>query len=94
MIVNKPQFDTERIKPGQAYWLTKKDFRKFKEMDQPCIIKAVKPLTIVVGFHSNKLKGWSELTIDISSVVNGTFKFEEMSIMFIKEAQDGTEFSI
>lgn len=24
MIVNKPQFDAEKIKPGQVYWLTKK----------------------------------------------------------------------
>jgi hypothetical protein len=80
MIVNKPQFDTDKIKPGQAYWLKKKDYRQYNEINSPCIIKAIKPLTIVVQYWNDKDKEICQLTIDISSVVDKTYTFEEMVV--------------
>lgn len=84
MIVNKPQFDTENIKSGTAYWLSKYNYSRRTEISTPCIVKFVKPLSIVVGFYSEKNKGFEELTIDIKSIVDGTF---ELTPMTIKEGQ-------
>lgn len=80
MIINKPQFDEDNIKPGEAYNLTKKDYRHYNEINTPCIIKKVKPLTIVVSYYSNKKEYIEELTIDIKSFVDGTFALEKMVI--------------
>ncbi|HDR4903879.1 hypothetical protein ACS2BX_07540 [Bacillus cereus group sp. BceL300] len=78
MIVNKPQFDTENIKSGSAYWLNKYDHRRFSVISTPCIVKFVKPLSIVVGFYNEKNKGFEELTIDIKSIVDETFELTPM----------------
>lgn len=78
MIVNKPQFDTENIKSGTAYWLGKYDYRKYLVISTPCIVKFVKPLSIVVGFYNEKQKSFEELTIDINSIVDGTFELIPM----------------
>lgn len=75
MIVNKPQFDTENIKSGTAYWLDKYNYSRRTEISTPCIVKFVKPLSIVVGFYNEKNKAFDELTIDIKSVTDGTFEF-------------------
>ncbi|WP_103652632.1 hypothetical protein [Bacillus thuringiensis] len=82
MIVNKPQFDTENIKSGTAYWLSKYNHRRYSEISTPCIVKFVKPLSIVVGFYDEKQKSFNELTIDIKSIVDETF---ELIPMMIKE---------
>ncbi|MCC2379598.1 MULTISPECIES: hypothetical protein [Bacillus] len=78
MIVNKPQFDTENIKSGTAYWLNKYDYRRYLVISTPCIVKFVKPLSIVVGFYNEKNKGFEELTIDIKSIVDETFELTPM----------------
>lgn len=80
MIVNKPQFDTENIKSGTAYWLNKYNYSRRTEISTPCIVKFVKPLSIVVGFYYEKTKGFEELTIDIKSIVDGTFELTPMMI--------------
>lgn len=80
MIVNKPQFDTETIKSGTAYWLNKYDYRRYSVISTPCIVKFVKPLSIVVGFYNEKNKAFEELTIDIKSIVDGTFKLTPMMV--------------
>lgn len=78
MIVNKPQFDMEAIKPGQAYWLKKADY--YKSINSPCIIQAVKPLTIVVEYWHEKDKKMLQLTIDINSIVDKSFTLEKMIV--------------
>ncbi|MBG9837922.1 MULTISPECIES: hypothetical protein [Bacillus cereus group] len=78
MIVNKPQFDTETIKSGTAYWLSKYNYSRRTEISTPCIVKFVKPLSIVVGFYDEKQKSFTELTIDIKSIVDGTFELTPM----------------
>lgn len=78
MIVNKPQFDIENIKSGSAYWLSKYNYSRRTEISTPCIVKFVKPLSIVVGFYSEKNKGFEELTIDIKSIVDKTFELTPM----------------
>ncbi|MCC2453297.1 hypothetical protein [Bacillus cereus] len=78
MIVNKPQFDTENIKSGTAYWLSKYNYSRRTEISTPCIVKFVKPLSIVVGFYDEKQKSFTELTIDIKSIVDATFELVPM----------------
>lgn len=80
MIVDKPQFDTENIKSGTAYWLNKYDYRRYSVISTPCIVKVVKPLSIVIGFYDEKQNTFGELTIDIKSIVDGTFKLTPMMI--------------
>jgi hypothetical protein len=82
MIVNKPQFDTDKIKPGQAYWFKKKDYRHFNEISAPAIIQAVKPLTIVVNYWDGK--AISQITIDINSIVDKSFTLEPMEVVVDK----------
>ncbi|PEA85883.1 hypothetical protein [Bacillus thuringiensis] len=82
MIVNKPQFDTENIQSGTAYWLSKYNYSRRTEISTPCIVKFVKPLSIVVGFYNEKNKAFEEVTIDIKSIVDKTF---ELTPMMIKE---------
>ncbi|MCI4252464.1 hypothetical protein MRP26_26465 [Bacillus sp. CCB-MMP212] len=87
MIVNKPQFDTENIRSGTAYWLNKFNHRRYSEISTPCIVKFVKPLSIVVGFYDEKQKSFNELTIDIKSIVDETFELTPM----IRRADDVNE---
>ncbi len=87
MIVNKPQFDTENIKSGTAYWLNKYNYSRRTEISTPCIVKFVKPLSIVVGFYDEKQKSFTELTIDIKSIVDATFDLTPM----IRRAADENE---
>ncbi|PGV81538.1 hypothetical protein [Bacillus thuringiensis] len=87
MIVNKPQFDTENIKSGTAYWLNKYTYSRRTEISTPCIVKFVKPLSIVVGFYDEKQKSFNELTIDIKSIVDETFELTPM----IRRADDINE---
>lgn len=79
MIVNKPQFDTDKIKPGQAYWI--KDDRGYRsEINCPCIIYNVKPFTIEVSYYSKKEKEMRCLTIDINSIIMKNFILTPMAI--------------
>lgn len=80
MIVNKPQFDVDKIEVGQAYYLTKKDHRGYYTINTPCLIRHAKPLSISVEYYNDKKKAFDELTIDINSVVDKTFKLEKMAI--------------
>lgn len=86
MIVNKPQFDTNAIKPGQAYWLKKEDY--YKSINAPCIIQAVKPLTIVIEYWHEKDKKMLQLTIDINSIVDKSFTLEKMIVEGKKKDAD------
>jgi hypothetical protein len=81
MIVNKPQFDTENIKPGQAYWLTEMRGNGYYGINTPCIITAVKPLTIVLEYYNSKQKEMDSLTLDINSIVNKTYTLEPMKVV-------------
>lgn len=79
MIVNKPQFDTENIKPGQAYWLTKKNFRGWFDINTPCIITKVYALTITVQYYEEK-ESMKSKTIKIEEIVDKTYTLEKMVI--------------
>lgn len=89
MIVSKPQFDTENIINGEAYWLKKNDYRKRPVISTPCIVKFVKPLSIVVGFYNQNDKSFDELTIDINSIVEGTFELTPMTKKKVKGEVEG-----
>lgn len=79
MIINKPQFDTNKIKPGQAYWL--EDKRGYRtELNCPCIIYIVKPFTIEATYYSKKEKEMKKITIDINSIINKNFILTYMEI--------------
>ena len=80
MIVQKPQFDTDKIKPGQAYWLKENTGYRYN-INAPCIIQAVKPLTIVVNYWSDKDKRMDQLTIDINAIVKESYSLEEMRVI-------------
>ena len=92
MIVNKPQFDTSKIKPGQAYWLTKKDYKGWHyDINTPCIITEVHPLKIAVRYYSNKDKIMDESVIEINDVVDKKYILEPMSIVKSEEKEDKSE---
>jgi hypothetical protein len=80
MIVNKPQFDTNEIKPGQAYWLTKQKYNGFYEINTPCVVVSVKPLSIIVAYYNEKNNSMDHVTISIDNIVKETFKLEKMVI--------------
>lgn len=84
MIVNKPQFDTTKIKPGQAYWLTKKDYRHYNTISAPCIIQKVEPLGVTVNYWDEKNQNMAMHHIAIDDVVNETFKLQPMIIEELK----------
>ena len=79
MIVNKPQFDTDNIKPGQVYWLKRND-RISKRINAPCIITGVRPLTIILEYFDVAKNSFEKTTFDIGSFINGNISLEKMEI--------------
>lgn len=77
MIVNKPQFDVENIKVGQAYWLKKVNYKRMTDYAEPCLISFVSPLKISVVLFKEEgrsiEKCLSHIDIAIREVVDGTF---------------------
>ena len=72
MIVNKPQFDINKIKPGQAYWL-EKNVNGYTQINTPSIIKEVLPLAVSVQYFReqkgyNDVYGFDTLSISIEEV--------------------------
>jgi hypothetical protein len=81
MIVNKPQFDTDKIKPGQAYWFKKKDYRHYNVISTPCIILKVQPLAVLLSYYDEDNKSLAQHNVTIEDVVDKKFTLEEMSVV-------------
>jgi hypothetical protein len=67
MIVQKPQFDTDEIKKGQAYWI--ESFNRYNKLYDPCLIENVSPFTIEVMYYNSTEKEMDTLKITIDEVV-------------------------
>jgi hypothetical protein len=92
MIVNKPQFDVDKIKPGQAYWLTKLKSNGYKDIDTACLIKEVSPLSISVQYYhkdnydENK-DGFKFLNINVNDIATNKREKIELHPMTIMIAR-------
>lgn len=80
MIVQKPQFDVDNIKVGNAYWLTK-TVRRYSELSVACLVIGVSPLVMDVSFYDVTDTRMRTISIAINEVVNGVFKIENMEVV-------------
>jgi hypothetical protein len=79
MIVQKSQFDVDKIKVGSAYFMTKK-VRAFYELNKPCIVIGVSPLMIHVSYYCDSINRMQEISISINEVTDGVFTLEKMKL--------------
>ncbi|MBD8046782.1 MULTISPECIES: hypothetical protein [Clostridium] len=79
-VVNKPQFDTDIFKTGQAIHIRQKASNGFELLNVDGIISEVNPLFMIVMYYSKRDLEMIDIKIYIDDVTSG-----ELKITLLKE---------
>jgi hypothetical protein len=67
MIVNKPQFDIDKIKKGQAYWI--ETYNRYSKLYEPCLIETISPFILTVTYYNSSEEIMDTFKVTIEEVV-------------------------
>jgi hypothetical protein len=78
MIVQKPQFDSNSIRKGEAYWVSSTN--RYNLLNCPCLIEEITPFMLIVTYYNTSEELMDTLKISIDDIVNKKLKLEKMKV--------------